>query len=76
MPLDNESTPVSKKILWAGRSMSGLPALFLLFGGVMDLIGALLWGGLVLRDPRLRADSVAKLFSARPGMTHSHDPNA
>ena len=38
MPLDNESTPVSKKILWAGRIMSSLPALFLLFGGVMNLV--------------------------------------
>ena len=38
MPLDNESTPVSNKMLWAGRIMSGLPALFLLFGGVMDLV--------------------------------------
>ena len=38
MPLDNQSSPVSNKMLWAGRIMSGLPALFLLFGGVMNLV--------------------------------------
>lgn len=30
--------PVSKKALWAGWIMSGLPALFLLFDGVMKLM--------------------------------------
>src|SRR5438132_5638354 len=33
-----EDTPVSKKALWAGRIISVLPALFLLFDGVMKLV--------------------------------------
>jgi DoxX-like protein len=33
-----QSHPVSKKMLWAGRIMSGLPALFLLMDGVMKLV--------------------------------------
>ena len=35
---DAQTVPVSKGMLWTGRIMSGLPALFLLFGGVMDLV--------------------------------------
>ncbi|MEA2695210.1 MAG: hypothetical protein QOJ16_4597 [Acidobacteriota bacterium] len=35
---DVQTVPVSKGRLWAGRIMSGLPALLLLFGGVMDLV--------------------------------------
>ena len=35
---DVQTVPISKGRLWAGRIMSGLPALFLLFGGVMDLV--------------------------------------
>jgi DoxX-like protein len=38
MQSDAQTAPISKGQLWAGRIMSGLPALFLLFGGVMDLI--------------------------------------
>jgi DoxX-like family len=38
MPLDTQSTPVSKRMLWAGRIMSALPALFLLVDGVMKLM--------------------------------------
>ena len=38
MQPDNESAPISKKRLWAGRIVSGLPALFLLVDGVMKLI--------------------------------------
>jgi hypothetical protein len=34
----NQTVPVSKKMLWTGRIMSGLPALFLLFDGVMKLV--------------------------------------
>jgi len=33
-----QSPPVSKKLLWAGRIISGLPALFLLVDGVMKLV--------------------------------------
>ena len=33
-----ETGPVSKKMLWAGRIISGLPILFLLMDGVMKLI--------------------------------------
>jgi DoxX-like family len=32
-----QTSPVSKKRLWAGRIMSGLPVLLLLFSGVMKL---------------------------------------
>ena len=32
-----ESAPVSKKMLWAGRIISALPALFLLMDGIMKL---------------------------------------
>src|SRR5712691_3984610 len=32
------TAPVSKKMLWAGRILSGLPALFLLFDGAMKLV--------------------------------------
>src|SRR5258708_1995866 len=38
MPLDTQSTPVSKGARWAGWVMSALPALFLLADGVMKLI--------------------------------------
>jgi hypothetical protein len=38
MPLDTQSTPVSKGMLWAGRIMSALPALFLLVDGAMKLM--------------------------------------
>ena len=34
---DSQSAPVSKKMLWAGRIISALPALFLLMDGVMKL---------------------------------------
>lgn len=33
-----QTAPISKKTLWVGRIMSGLPALFLLFDGVMKLV--------------------------------------
>ncbi|MEA2604831.1 MAG: hypothetical protein QOF89_5823 [Acidobacteriota bacterium] len=33
-----QAAPVSKKRLWAGRIMSALPALFLLFDAVMKLV--------------------------------------
>jgi uncharacterized protein YndB with AHSA1/START domain len=33
-----ETTPVSKKMLWAGRIVSALPVLMLLFSGVMKLV--------------------------------------
>lgn len=38
MPSDAQTVPVSKGMLWTGWILSALPALFLLFGGVMDLI--------------------------------------
>jgi hypothetical protein len=38
MLLDATSAPVSKGMLWAGRLMSALPALFLLVDGVMKLM--------------------------------------
>src|SRR2546428_7168848 len=38
MQPDNQTAPVSKKMLWAGRIISALPALFLLLDGVMKLI--------------------------------------
>ena len=37
MRMNNQTTPVSNKMLWAGRIMSGLPALFLLFDGIAKL---------------------------------------
>ncbi len=37
MSSDAQTAPTSKGMLWAGRIMSGLPALFLLFDGVMKL---------------------------------------
>ena len=37
MPSDNLTAPVSKKMLWAGRIMSALPVLGLLFSGGMKL---------------------------------------
>jgi len=36
--MKENATPVSKGKLWGGRVMSGLPALFLLFDGVMKLV--------------------------------------
>jgi hypothetical protein len=33
-----QSAPVSNKRLWAGRIMSALPALFLLFDGVIHIM--------------------------------------
>lgn len=37
MPSDTQTAPVSNKLLWAGRIMSGLPTLFLLVGGITNL---------------------------------------
>lgn len=38
MQSDTHTPPVSKKMLWAGRIVSALPALFLLLDGIMKLI--------------------------------------
>jgi uncharacterized membrane protein (UPF0182 family) len=38
MPSDIRTTPASKKKLWAGRIISALPVLLLLFSGVMKLM--------------------------------------
>lgn len=38
MEVSNQSAPVSKSRLWAGRIISGLPALFLLADGIMKLV--------------------------------------
>jgi hypothetical protein len=38
MQSDTLTAPVSKKMLWAGRIMSALPALFLLVDGVMKVM--------------------------------------
>ncbi|SRR6266851_456061 len=38
MPSDAAATSISKKQLWAGRIISALPALLLLFSGVMKLL--------------------------------------
>src|SRR5262249_49815536 len=37
MNLDSQAAPASKTMLWAGRIVSALPALFLLLDGVMKL---------------------------------------
>ena len=38
MQPDTQTAPVSKKLLWAGRIISALPVLMLLFSGVMKLM--------------------------------------
>jgi hypothetical protein len=38
MPSDNQTAPVGKASLWAGRVVSAIPSLFLLMDGVMKLI--------------------------------------
>ncbi len=38
MQSGNQTAPISKKMLWTGRIISGLPALFLLLDGIMKLI--------------------------------------
>ena len=38
MQSDTQTVPVSKKALWAGRIISALPTLFLLFDGIMKLV--------------------------------------
>ena len=38
MQLDSQAPPVSKKMLWVGWIMSGIPSLFLLVDGVMKLL--------------------------------------
>ena len=38
MPLDPQTVPIAKKMLWAGRITSALPTLFLLFDGVGKLV--------------------------------------
>jgi uncharacterized membrane protein YphA (DoxX/SURF4 family) len=38
MPSDIQTTPAAKKKLWAGRIISALPVLLLLFSGVMKLM--------------------------------------
>jgi hypothetical protein len=38
MPSDTQTTPVSKKSLWAGRIISALVGLLLVFSGVMKLL--------------------------------------
>jgi DoxX-like family len=37
MQSEPQTAPASKAMIWTGRVMSALPALFLLFGGVMNL---------------------------------------
>ena len=38
MPSDMQTTPASQKKLWAGRIISAVPVLLLLFSGVMKLM--------------------------------------
>ena len=38
MPSVTQTAPVSRKLLWAGRILSALPVLMLLFSGVMKLM--------------------------------------
>ncbi len=38
MESSNQTAPTSKKMLWTGRIISALPALFLLLDGIMKLI--------------------------------------
>jgi uncharacterized membrane protein YphA (DoxX/SURF4 family) len=38
MPTETETTVISKKALWAGRIISALPVLMLVFSGVMKLL--------------------------------------
>jgi DoxX-like family len=38
MQSDAQPVPVSKKMLWAGRIVSAVPVLMLLFSGVMKLV--------------------------------------
>src|ERR1700722_3143212 len=38
MQSDNQTAPVSKTMLWAGRIISALPVLMLLMSGVMKLV--------------------------------------
>ena len=38
MQSDTQTAPVSKKMLWAGRIISALPVLLLLFSGAMKLV--------------------------------------
>ena len=38
MPSETQTAPVSKKKLWAGRIISALPVLLLLFSGAMKLV--------------------------------------
>lgn len=38
MPSDTPTAPVSKKMLWTGRILSGLPVLLMVFGGVYSLL--------------------------------------
>ena len=38
MRSDTQTAPVSKKMLWAGRILSALPVLMLLFSGAMKLV--------------------------------------
>ena len=38
MPTETATTVISKKALWAGRIISALPVLMLLFSGVMKLL--------------------------------------
>ena len=40
MQSDTQTNSVSKKAIWAGRIISALPVLFLLFDGVMKLVKA------------------------------------
>jgi hypothetical protein len=147
MQSDLQPNTVSKPMLWTGRVMSGLPALFLLWDGVMKLMkpdfvvkttlqmgypesvilglgivllactvlyliprtsvlgvilltgylggavathvrvedsmfsvlfpvvfGALLWGGLVLRDNRLRALLPLRRYAGREPVSHASAP--
>ncbi len=38
MPADTQTAPASKKRIWAGRVLTGLPVLFLLFDAIIKLI--------------------------------------
>ena len=49
------TAPVSKRRVRAGEILSGIAVLFLLFDSIIKVMVMALWGGLFLRDDRVRA---------------------
>jgi hypothetical protein len=66
MQPDTQTPPVSKKMLWAGRTLRAIPVLFLLFDAVAKLIKP------ASSEFPTNVKEVVAMFDLNPCMCHSH----